>query len=123
MTKSEIFKAAHAAARKTLKLVGDYRIAFQFAIKEIYMNMKTEVSSVKEKLVNMGGNIYIEHGCDRVYISQAIFNVITGFCYRLNDSKHKFYYDVETRNVCRKTFGKKGKTTIYVEASESEIKI
>ncbi len=123
MTLSEIFKAAHALAKETLKIVGDYRIAFRFALKEIYMNVKNEVVSIKDKLIEMGGNAYIEHGCDRVYITQSLFNELTGFGYCLNDSKHKFYYNVETDNICRKTFGKKGKTTIHVEASASELKM
>ena len=108
MTNSEIFKAAHALARKTLKLAGDYRIAFRFALKEIYMSIKNEVVSIKDKLLEMGGNAYVEHGCDRVYITQSLFNELTGFGYCLNDSKNKFYYNVETGNICRKTFGKKG---------------
>ena len=65
----------------------------------------------------------MEHGCDRVYITQSLFNKITGFGYCLNDSKHKFYYNVETDNICRKTFGKRGKTTIRVEASANELKL
>lgn len=35
MTNSEIFKTAHEMARGTVKAVGDYRIAFSLAIKEI----------------------------------------------------------------------------------------
>lgn len=36
MTKSEIFKTAHAQARKTASLVGDYRIALSIALKEAH---------------------------------------------------------------------------------------
>ena len=65
----------------------------------------------------------MEHGCDRVYITQSLFNEITVFGYCLNDSKHKFYYNAETGNICRKAFGKRGKTTIRVEASANELKL
>ena len=121
MTKSEIFKSAHAAAKATLELVGDYKLAFQFALKEIYMSIKNKAVSIKDKLIELGGKAYAEHGCDRVYISQSLFNELTGFGYRLNDSKNKFYYDNETGSLCRKTFGKKGKTTVHVEASADEL--
>lgn len=39
MTKSEIFKSAHKMARNIVKVVGDYLVAFKFALKEVYKNM------------------------------------------------------------------------------------
>lgn len=40
MTKSEIFKAAHAMARKVVAIVGDYMVALSYSLKEVYENMK-----------------------------------------------------------------------------------
>ena len=39
MTKSEIFKAAHALAKATLEVVGDYMVALTLALKSVYKNM------------------------------------------------------------------------------------
>lgn len=47
MTKSEIFKSAHAKARATAPSVGNYLIAFSIALKEVYASLKNALS-VKE---------------------------------------------------------------------------
>ena len=52
MTKSELFKKAHAIAKATVKAVGNYSIAFKLALKEVYFE---EISlSVKERMENSG---------------------------------------------------------------------
>ena len=123
MTKSEIFKAAHKTAKQTLSLVGDYRIAFQFALKEIFMNIKNTLVSIKDKLIEMGGKEHTEHNCTRVYLTQSLVNLITGFGYRFNETKHKFYYDFASNEVWRKTLGKNGKAAkIHHVANGNELK-
>ena len=71
----------------------------------------------------MGGIEYTDHKCDRVYLSQPLFNELTGFGYRLNETKHKFYYDAETDSICRKTQAKPGKSPkIYHEIDGKNLK-
>ena len=78
MTNSEIFKKAHAAARTTLKLVGDYKVAFQFALKEIYMNIKTEVVSIKDKLISLGLKVWEKGDMERIYINDGHLEAVFG---------------------------------------------
>ena len=62
---------------------------------------------VKEKLIEMGGNEWNEKGFNRVYISQDIFNAVTGFGFSLNETKNKFYFDVEAGQLFTRKDGKK----------------
>ena len=78
MINSEIFKAAHSAAKATVKLVGDYKIAFQFALKEIYMSIKTEAVSIKDKLVNLGLKVWSKGDMERIYINHEHLKVVFG---------------------------------------------
>ena len=59
-----------------------------------------------EKIIEMGGNVWEKEDMSRVYITQEIFNKITGFGVCLNTKKWKFYVDQETGNIFR-TNGKK----------------
>lgn len=57
MTKSQMFKKAHEIARATKAIVGDYRIAFSIALKDIYsgrieMEEKSELTKKVEALVS-----------------------------------------------------------------------
>ncbi len=52
MTKSEIFKKAHANAKKIVSAVGDYVIALSLSLKEVYKSMKNEINV--EKLKSIG---------------------------------------------------------------------
>jgi phosphopantetheinyl transferase (holo-ACP synthase) len=78
MTNSEIFKAAHTLAKETLKIVGDYRIAFQFALKEIYMNVKNEVVSIKDKLTSLGLKVWEKSDMERIYINHEQLKAVFG---------------------------------------------
>ena len=78
MTNSEIFKKAHAAARTTLKLVGDYKVAFQFALKEIYMNIKNEAVSIKDKLISLGLKVWEKGDMERIYINHEQLKAVFG---------------------------------------------
>ena len=84
-------------------------------INQLHTDIKNTLVSIKDKLIEMGGKEYTEHNCNRVYLSQALFNAITGFGYRLNETKHKFYYDENKDSIYRKTQAKPGKTKIYHE--------
>ena len=46
MTNSEIFIKAHQIAKKTVAIVGDYRMAFSFALKSVYQDLKNGVSTL-----------------------------------------------------------------------------
>lgn len=59
-----------------------------------------------ENIIKMGGNAWEKASMKRVYITQDIFNAITGFGVCLNAKKWKFYVDVNTGDVFR-TNGKK----------------
>ncbi len=60
MNTSKIFTKAHAIARKTVSIVGDYVIAFRFALKRVYM---------EAKLIKSGLNVWENYGKKRIYIS------------------------------------------------------
>ncbi len=47
MTKSEIFKAAHAFARASVCKIGDYMVAFQYSLKVVYKKLKLGASFVQ----------------------------------------------------------------------------
>lgn len=67
MTNSNIFKAAHKIARNTVRIVGNYSIAFSLALKSIY-NKAVEVMAIKsvdqlskgDKLTNTNHGFDIE---------------------------------------------------------------
>ena len=59
-----------------------------------------------EKLIELGGNEWVKGDIKRVYITQDLFNKVTGFGLSLNISKWKFYVDTETSDLFR-TNGKK----------------
>ena len=65
------------------------------------------MTTLAEKAIEMGGKIWEKEGMKRVYISQEIFNKITDFGYRLNESKHKFYIDMKDDCIYRRTGNKR----------------
>lgn len=71
-----------------------------------------------EDVIEMGGNEWSKGDMKRVYISQDLFNALTGFGLRLNATKWKFYVDVKSGDMFR-TSGKKQ----VLEANISEIKV
>lgn len=62
MTKREMFLKAHKIARETLAVVGDYRIAFTFALKGLYHD-------VESKLIEMGLKVWEKGGHKRIYLN------------------------------------------------------
>lgn len=59
-----------------------------------------------ENIIELGGNPWEKGSMKRVYITQELFNKITGFGLRLNTTKWKFYVDVATGDILR-TSGKR----------------
>jgi len=57
-------------------------------------------------VLKMGGNEWVKGEMKRVYITQELFNKITDFGFRLNNTKWKFYIDQATGDIFR-TKGKK----------------
>ncbi len=108
MTKSELFKAAHKLARNTVKVVGNYSIAFSLALKETYKMTVKAVKTLEQKAIELGGNVWEKNDMKRVYITLAMFNELTNSACRLNESKNKFY--VENNQMFRRY--KNGKPTL-----------
>lgn len=76
MTKSEIFKAAHALAKATVEVVGDYMIAFSLALKETY---KMTEKTLEKKLIDLGLSVWGEDfGKPRIYINPESMGAIFG---------------------------------------------
>lgn len=46
MTKSELFKAAHALAKATVSVVGDYAVALKLALQKMHANKGAKMSAV-----------------------------------------------------------------------------
>ena len=46
MTNSEIFKAAHALAKATVEVVGDYAVALKLALQKVYTNKSAGIKAI-----------------------------------------------------------------------------
>lgn len=71
MNKSTLFTKAHAIARNTVKLVGNYSIALSLALKEVYM-----INSNSASLLNEVKNA--KNNSEKVEKATAYFNSIFG---------------------------------------------
>ena len=82
MTKSEIFKAAHAMARKVVAIVGDYMVAFSYSLKEVYKNMNAKnltMAELAEKALELGATKWEKGTMSRIYInSDKMFGDVFG---------------------------------------------
>lgn len=58
MNKSQIFTKAHQIARKTVKIVGDYIIAFRLALKGVYDEIKNNNKNEKTFKLDMASKIH-----------------------------------------------------------------
>ena len=82
MTKSEIFKKAHAIAKSTAQAVGNYLIAFSLALKDVYKSLS---SSVEDKLIEMGLMVWEKANHKRIYINRSHYEELLGLkitCYK-----------------------------------------
>lgn len=66
MTKSELFKAAHAMARKVIQAGDDYRATFGAALKILLSK-----PSLLEQLIAIGGALWEKAGMRRIYFNNA----------------------------------------------------
>ena len=71
-----------------------------------------------ENIIELGGNSWEKGDMKRVYITQEIFNKITGFGVTLNTTKWKFYVDVATGDIFR-TNGKKPVLEVNISKLEA----
>lgn len=78
----------------------------------------SEFNQEIKKLVEMGGIEWNNGDMNRVYLSQGLFNQITGIGYSLNEKKAKFYY--EDGKLYRKMFKKPNVSKVYFEGRLSE---
>ena len=82
MTKSELFKSAHAMARNTVKAVGNYMVAFKLALINLYQSLKAPVKTVEQKLVELGASVWEGYGHRRIYINASLVESVFGLCVR-----------------------------------------
>ena len=76
MNKSELFKKAHEIARNTVKLVGDYMVAFKIALKRVYEIIKSETQSMEQRLLNVGATVWENYGKRRIYINHDLIEKV-----------------------------------------------
>lgn len=79
MTKSEIFKSAHAIAKSTVFKVGNYMIAFKIALLSVYQELKAAPKSTEEKLLELGAEIWENYGHRRIYMNLDLIRDVFGF--------------------------------------------
>lgn len=66
MTNQQIFIKAHKLARENVEIVGDYKVAFVWAIKTVYAGLK---NNVEQKLTNLGCSVWEKYGKKRIYFN------------------------------------------------------
>ena len=94
MTKSELFKAAHATARNTARFVGNYMISFSLALKEAY---KMAEKTLAQKLIDLGGNEWKKGKFHRIYIESFVaVKFFDDQCASFGKA-HTVYFNVETQ--------------------------
>lgn len=79
MTKSELFKKAHAIARNTVKAVGNYMVAFKLALIELYQSLKAPVKTLEQKLIDLGASVWENYGHRRIYMNPELIESVFGF--------------------------------------------
>lgn len=103
MTKSELFKKAHALAKATIKAGDNYLATFSLCLKAIY----AEATDIAAKIIAAGGKAWEKHGFKRIYMTVAQFNEVTGRAYSLSDSNNKIFFDYAANAIMRSYKGKK----------------
>jgi hypothetical protein len=78
MNKSEMFKKAHQIARDIVAKVGNYFIAFRFALKEVWNMIKENKITMVEKLEALGLTHWVAGDHDRIYIKRDYFEKVFG---------------------------------------------
>jgi len=75
MTKSEIFKKAHAIAKSTNAVVGCYQIAFSLALKSVYESLS---QTMEDRLVELGMYVWEKGANRRIYIKAHHYETVFG---------------------------------------------
>lgn len=117
MTKSEIFRQAHAMTRHVIQAGDDYRATFGAALK----SLMSKPADILEQLIALGGNLWEKGSMRRVYfnnvpamiglsystyntgnISSASLNgtrISNSECGRILRSIGKIYWDLDTGKI------------------------
>ena len=103
MTKSELFKKAHALTKATVKAGDNYLATFALCLKAIY----AEATDIAAKIIAAGGKAWEKHGLKRIYMTVAQFNAVTGANYTLSDSNNKIFFDCAANAIMRSYKGKR----------------
>lgn len=108
MTKSELFKKAHAITKQIISEGFSYRATFGLVLKSIITESKeTEETDIAAKIIAVGGKIWEAHGFKRIYMTVAQFNAVTGREHVLNDNNNKIFFDYAANAIMRSYKGKK----------------
>lgn len=91
MTKSELFKAAHKAARLIKSIVGNYGIAFSISLKKIYAEIiavspisgKSNMQVMDDVCHRMLVRMRRSNCRNEQYLVDGIFNKVEGFMNKL----------------------------------------
>ena len=105
MTKSELFKKAHALTKATIKAGDNYLATFALCLKAIYA--ESSESNIFAKIIAVGGKTWEKHGFKRIYMTVAQFNEVTGANFTLSDSKNKIFFDYVANAIMRSYKGKR----------------
>lgn len=120
MTKSELFKAAHKAAREYRNFFSCYAMAFSFALKEIYAMTKENGKTVTEKLEALGIDAWGCGDMKRYYINsdklEAVFGLEIGYYKSGNISSARLNGEGISNSKAAKLIGQK----IYFDAVSGE---
>ena len=103
MTKSQLFKKAHALAKPTIKPGDNYLATFSLCLKAIY----AEATDIVAKIIAVGGKAWEKHGFKRIYMTVAQFNEVTGANFTLSDNNNKIFFDYAANAIMRSYKGKK----------------
>ena len=93
MNKSKLFKMAHAKARSIVNIVGDYKIAFQLALKNLYKFIGQETVKMigSEKQISLAKDILSKWSAQiDEYQTPKTVEVLT------NENDDDFFPDTET---------------------------
>ena len=83
-------------------------IVYSIYILIMYLTRNERMNEqIKKEIIELGGKEWSNHGKNRVYMTCEIFNKVTKSACRLNDSKNKFFYDLDQNAILRSYKGKK----------------
>lgn len=93
MTNSQIFATAHKIAKNTVAAVGNYLIAFSFALKEVYASLKVKAAPKKGVITAIENGFFLEYRGNKMTLQ---------FCKILNCWE---MFNENASSVAHRTFG------------------